>query len=269
MPEAKDAKTFSIVMPAENPTYFYHSFPRQKDYVLGLKILNSILEKGLLLTAELRTFAACEGLDAGTFIQQRVCFTALTTDRLAHHAETFGSFSLEFDGPIIRNFGALPAVYFSGRLEDGELFNGAGEMLARHLLEAHDDLKRLWKLHDEGTEGEVKLAKAVLGKIHTAKITVQELHFTLQALLNLYYPTDDAKWTGPLHYYHQHEWKIIPNLTFDRTWHYHPLTSEQRSDLLQINPAFFGTVIQGKLRVDYCSCFLDVGGKNVGAFLNQ
>ena len=127
----------------------------------------------------------------------------------------------------------------------------------------YDDLRRLWKLHDEGAEDEMRLAKSLLAKIHPAKITIQELHFTLQALLNLYYPTDDAKWTGPLHYYHQHEWKIIPNLTFDRTWHYKSLTPEQRSSLLQINPAFFGADIQGNPRVDYCSCFSDVGGKNV------
>src|SRR5436309_54495 len=129
---SKDTIRPHVAALTEHPTYFYHSFPRvphQNDHALGLKILDSILEKGLLLTAELRTFPACKGLDAGTFVQQRVCFTALTSARLAHHAETFGSFSLEFDGPVIRDFGALPAVYFSGRLADGELFNGAGEML--------------------------------------------------------------------------------------------------------------------------------------------
>lgn len=149
-------------------------------------------------------------------------------------------------------------------MPDGELLNGAGEELARHLLEAHDVFGRLWKLHDEGNEDDVIMAKAVLGKIHPANITIQELHFTLQALLNLYYPTDDAKRTGPLHYYHQREWKIIPNFSFDgKTWHYPGLTPGQRANLLQINPAFFEAVIGGKPRVDHCCRFHDVGGKNV------
>src|SRR6266496_2654399 len=128
--ESEDAKNCSAVMPARNPTYFYHSFPRlphQNNDALGLKILDSILANGLLLTAELRNFPACEGLVAAEFIQRRVCFTALTANDLAYHAQTFGSFSLEFEGAALRDFGALPAVYFSGRLPTGEIFNRAGE----------------------------------------------------------------------------------------------------------------------------------------------
>lgn len=252
--------------PKETPTFFYHSFPRKPNHrnrALGLKILDSILEKGLLLTAELREFPAYEGLRKDTYIQQRVCFTALTPDRLAHHAKTFGSFSLEFEGATIRNFGALPAVYFSGRLPDGAMLNDSGETLARHLLETYRDLKRLWDLKDRGTAKQIKLANTVLKKIHPSGIPIQKLFFALQALLNLYYPTDDQKWTGPLHYYHQREWKIIPNFAFKDTWHYKALTKTQRSQLLKLNPKFFNTKLKGKPRVDLCSCFYDVGEKNI------
>lgn len=271
LPESNAAMKCSVSTLAGNPIYFYHSFPRtphQKDYALGLKILDSILENGLLLTAELRSFSACKDLDASDFVQQRVCFTALTTDHLHSHAETFGSFSLEFDGTVLRNFGALPAVYFSGRLPDGEIFNPAGETLARTLLEAHNDLGRLWELHDNGTDEDKNLAKAVLAKIHPSKITIQELHFTLRALLNLYYPTDDAKRTGPLHYYQQREWKIVPNLSFHGQWHYPSPNPEESEKLLQLNRDFFGAILRDKPRVDYC-CFFTVDGKNVVDFARR
>jgi len=266
LPESKAATKCSVATPAGNPNYFYHSFPRiprQKDYALGLTFLDSILEKGLLRTAELRSFPACKDLDALDCIQQRVCFTALTIDQLPCHAETFGSFSLEFDGTELRDFGALPAVYFSGRLPDGEIFNRAGEMLARRLLEAHNDLGRLWHLHDNGVEEEKKLAKALLAKIHPSKITVQELHFALRALLNLYYPTDDANRTAPLHYYQQREWKIVPNFASEGKWHHPEPSPEEALKLLQINPDFFGAIMQGGRRVDHCLYFRDVNGKAV------
>src|SRR5712672_2080871 len=56
-----------------------------------------LLQEGPLLTAELRQFAKYEGLEKDTHIQKSVCFTALTPSQLAHHATTFGSFSLEFE----------------------------------------------------------------------------------------------------------------------------------------------------------------------------
>lgn len=258
--------------PTREPTYFYHSFPRKpnnRNRALGLKILDSILKNGLLLTAEQREFPSSEGLRKGTFVQKRVCFTALTPNRLAHHSRTFGSFSLEFRGSAIRDFGALPAVYFSGRLPNGGLLNDSGESLVRHLLEAYGDLRRLWDLKDKGTNKQIALANAVLKKIHPSGIPIQKLYFALQALLNLYYPTDDKKWTGPLHYYHQREWKIIPNFAYKNTWHYKPLTEEQRTELLKINRKFFYAKINGKPRVDLCSCFYDVGGKNIVASIRR
>src|SRR5207249_1603232 len=115
---------------------------------------------------------------------------------------------------------------------------------------------------DRGADEEKKLAKALLDKIHPSKIPIQILHFTLRALLNLYYPTDDPKRTGPLHYYQQREWKIVPNLSFRGQWHYPPPNPEESEKLRQVNPDFFGAMIHGKPRVDHC-CFFTVDGKNV------
>lgn len=245
--------------------YFYHSFPRHKDRHLGLKILRSILERGLLLTAESRPIAGCVGLRAKKFIQTRVCFTALTPDRVAGHSEKFGAFSFEFDVGTLREFGALPAFYLPGQLPGGEIFNDAGDEVARHLLAAHDVLRRLWKMHDDGTVAEKKLARAVLRRVKPEKKLIQELFFTLQTLLNLYYPTDDSKWTGPLGYYEQREWKITPNLSYDGTWHYQSLGPKDRAALIALNPIFFGKKIRGKSRAALCYHFADVAGRNVVA----
>ena len=247
----------------KHPIYFYHSFPRRQDHAVGLRILDSILEKGLLLTAELRTFPGHNLLNTCKFIQKRVCFTALPIDGLARHAQTFGHFSLEFEVAALRDFGALPAVYFSGLFPDGKIFGGAGDMLVRYLLEAHEVLGRLWRLRDHGDDQEKSLADAVLGKINPCGILIQELYFTLQALLNLYYPTDDPRWTDLMHYYLQNEWKIVPNLAFKHTWHFLPLSPEQRAELLEMDEAFFGSDILGQPRVDHCSLLNTVGGMGI------
>ncbi len=179
--------------------FFYHSFPRkpnQQDHELGLKILASILKRGLLITPELRIFPAYNDLPSAAIIQRRVCFTALPTNEISKHSQFFGEFSLEFDGAALRGFSALPALYLTGRLLGGEMFDAAGDMVSRVLLEASLTLYKLWKLNDEGTEEEKAWAKTVLQKLKVENITVQELHFATDTLLNLYYPTDDQAHFG-------------------------------------------------------------------------
>jgi len=184
-----------------------------------------------LLTPELRRLKGCEGFRPKSFVQRRACFTAIPRTRLKGHAKKFGKFSLEFEGANLRKFGALPAVYLTGRLPGGQMLDTAGSELARHMLGVHDCLRRLWMMHDEGNRREKKLAVAVLKKIKPEKRkTVQELLFTMQALLNLYYPTDDARWTKPLGYYEQREWKITPNFVHKRVWHYRYLTRKEKAE---------------------------------------
>jgi len=57
----------------------------------------------------------------------------------------------------------------------------------------------VWDLKESGTKKKAKLAEKVLKEIHPSGFQSEKLFFALQALLNLYYPTDDKKWTGPLH----------------------------------------------------------------------
>ena len=97
--------------------FFYHSFPRkpnQRDHQLGIRILASILKRGLLITPEERIFPSYNNLQPRSFIQERVCFTALSRDEIPNHADTFGEFSLELNSNALRAFGALPALYLTG-----------------------------------------------------------------------------------------------------------------------------------------------------------
>ena len=47
------------------------------------------------------------------------------------------------------------------------------------------------------------------------------------------------EFTGPLGYYGQREWKIVPNLPHNHEWHYEELGEEDRRELCQLNPTFF------------------------------
>lgn len=245
-------------------TYFYHSFPRGQPQKIGLKVLESILQKGLLVTAECKIIPGCSGLRSKKFIQRRVSFTALTPDGLKSHARKFGPFSLEFEPKTLREFGALPAVYLSAQIPSGQLLHNGGDELARHLLLVHDVLRRLRNLHDKGTGAQKRLAANVLKKIKPEKKTVQELFFTAQTLLNLYYPTDDPKWTSPLGYYEQREWKITPNIVMPGVFHFHKLTTRERRDLIAVNP-FFKKQIQGRSRAALSYRFEKVGSSDVVA----
>lgn len=245
------------------PTYFYHSFPRSKNRRVGLATLRSILKNGLLITTEFKRIPGCEDLPAKRFIQSRVCFTALTPDQVPKHAKKFGAFSLEFKGKTLREFGALPALYLSGRLPNGRILSDGGDEIARHLLSTHDVLRRLWKMHDDGTRSQRKLARAVLRRIKPEKKVIQEFFFTLQTLLNLYYPTDDPKWTGPLGYYEQREWRITPNLVYETTWHYPGPSRKQIKELYSLNRQFFGKKIRGKTRAQRSYYLTNIAGRNI------
>ncbi len=84
--------------------------------------------------------------------------------------------------------------------------------------------------------------------------------FSVQAALNLYYPTENLKYTDGLGYYQQREWKIVPNFAHNKTWHFPPVVGDVRQELLDLSPEYFGKVMRnGKLRVDACAFFEKVG----------
>jgi hypothetical protein len=145
--------------------YLYHSFPRrpnQRDYGQGLKILDSILKRGPLLTPELMTAPAYKNLDGGCFIQKRVCFTALKPEELLKHSNFFGEFSLEFDPSALRSFGVLPALYLTPPIPGATLIDSAGAMTLRLLLETHEVFETLHQKSAGGTDEEKEFINSLL-----------------------------------------------------------------------------------------------------------
>jgi hypothetical protein len=242
--------------------YFYHSFPRHKSEKLALDVLRSVLKLGLLLTAEKRMLPKSGRLKRAPLVQDRLCFTAIEPKYLRAHARAFGIFSLEYDAHVVRSFGAQPVMYLTGELSDGRLLNRAGTDLARHALESREVLKRLWKLSDKKNALGRK-AKEVKRRVYPYGEPFQRCFFSIQALLNLYYPTDRKHRTKPLHFFRQREWRIIPNFAYRNKWLYPFLTASEKRVLMRINPQFFQVRVGRRKRISRCMRFPKVGGSKV------
>ena len=256
--------------------FLYHSFPRHhaKDnarHDLGIGTLKFILELGLLVVAEEHVFPAVGPLPAFPWAQRRICFTAMPSSDVRGHAKMFGKFSLEFKTDVARQFGAQPAFYLTGSRPGLELFNDAGDMLARHLVEAREvlfKLKELTRTTDKKLQRLSAEARRVVAHVFPTNHPLETLRYTIDTLLNLYYPTDRPttrarRPTPPLHFIRQREWKIFPNLSVDGTWPYPDLTAAESKALVAFNPKFFKAKILGKPRVQLCNKFPVVGGRRM------
>lgn len=246
----------------------YHTFPRgpkKHNPGYGLAVLESILDIGLLLTPEERTAPKFRDLKETKFLQHRVCFTALRREELPRHEKTFGSFSFEFNPANLREFGVLPAFYLSISLPNGELLHWAGASVLRSLVATRAMLDKMLKKRDGGTEEEKKL----IYELHAGRpesnneVELRELDWALDAILNLYYPTEDLNHNSYLGYYEQREWRITPNFAKNREWHYPKVDGHPKENLRQLNPNFFDhhlDLINGP-RINECRSFSKVGEK--------
>ncbi len=241
---------------------FYHSFPRHKGQKVAFDVLESVLKMGLLLTAEKRRLTKSGHLKSAPLIQDRLCFTAIDPKYLRAHARAFGMFSLEYDGDTLRSFGAQPVMYLAGELPRGRLLNRAGVDLIRHVMESREVLKRLWKLSEKKTPAG-RRAKAVKRRVYPFREPFQRCFFSLQALLNLYYPTDRRDKTKPLHFFRQREWRIIPNFAFRNKWPYPGLTPAEKRLLMRVNSRFFRVRVGRRRRISRCMRFPKFGGTKV------
>lgn len=267
--------------------FFYHSFPRHHKHddahrTLALSTLRSILKNGLLLTAE--EFPQPENFPVVDFVQRRTCFTALHPSALKRHFHIFGTFNIEFKLDILRAFGAQPAFYLAAPRTTVDLLNYAGAETAYHLFEAFQLLTNLWTLRDRSPVqivtdyakaypnetpcditkvSQLKAAAEIItGHLWQKPHAFQHMVFGLETLLNLYYRTDEPS-SDPLRFFEQREWKITPNFSADKTWHYEPLTDVQKAELCAINPKFFDALVGGRPRIDQCSYFARIGTRHI------
>ena len=202
------------------------------------------------------------------YMQQRVCFTALETDKLPEHAKFFGEFALEFDPDTLRELGALPAFYLAGTLQNGELLHDAGENILRLLIEAQKILWEFKRMQQNGTPEMKEFVDGVFPPTkNSSDACLEEVPFGIEALLILYYPTDDYqhKMGVDLGFYKQREWKVVPNFAANNSWQYPAVPDSEKAALLALNPGYFSEVLRpgNKQRIDFCQCFQGFAGESL------
>jgi hypothetical protein len=243
--------------------YFYHSFGLGKDNDHGLKVLNLIFRHGILLTVEPQRFLATRSLSENTFVQKRACFTAIPARELAAFAKGFGPFVLEFDGQALREFGVLPVAYTAGWMPGGALLDSAGSLLGRQWLESYYVMAELVHLVKNGNAQEKAVAEKIWNAAGRATLAPEELQFSLEALMNLCYPSDEFG-TGEFGYFKEREWRIVPNLALaGGSWLYPAPNADQTKELRELDADFFEKIIRGKPQVEQCAFLRDIGGHNV------
>ncbi len=247
--------------------FFFHSFPRRRSgesreaqISKGKRIAKSLLSDGLVLCPENYELPLVgnDGItpDKLEATQRRICFTELEPDLLGAHSEVFGPFALAYTIEDLRRLGALPVFYIP--LESGGYLSGLPLQLLGGIVDGHritSTLAAIRKQLDQSpalglkyrgksvnfTESEASTIRTfveVLMDSAATDFSVTDLR--LAAAASCFYPTEDPKYTGPLHYYRQREWRIIQGLF---TWKgesvSHLATPEQAAKLLEIDPDFF------------------------------
>lgn len=264
--------------------YFYHSFPRGADAnARALPILESILERGLLLTPERIEFR--EELSSNTLsepwyaMQKRISFTELAPPELIDHAATFGPFSIEWDIQVLMQMGAIPVFYVPLRFNAGSHEAIACAMLAR-LGEVQELLVRLEALdtHTRQTANKAELlnvtnngvvvaqtrctigaAEDLLQMLQTEIQPISALTGAIRALSGYFYPVDHEKYTGLLGYYRQREWRLLANMVRLGIPVTVPVEAADVEALLRINNEFFGREVEfptgRKIRARECQLY--------------
>ncbi|MFM0391183.1 hypothetical protein [Paraburkholderia phytofirmans] len=272
--------TTETIKPTLDNRRFFHSFPRpkKKDHPSatldrGLRILKLMRDTGLILAPEVvdwdLTSLGVAEKEKLQFLQRRACFTELSFDELPQHAETFGPISLAFDITRLRLSGAVPVNY----VPQGSADNPASALptlFARGVYHTQLVLGKLRDIHrncypehvksfapngispdakfhfpktsdgNGGVEVPISHVKALLDNVTFGSIPFDHSEAVLGALLNLYYPTDNARHGETLAYYRQREWRLFGggfNLNGRPTAS--PLTGPQRTELEAIDPHFW------------------------------
>jgi len=71
------------------------------------------------------------------------------------------------------------------------------------------------------------------------ELPFSELHGALMSMASLFYPTENFKYTAPLGYYRQREWRIISGLFFKGQLTTTVATGSQAAELMQFDREFF------------------------------
>lgn len=248
--------------------FFYHSFPRirnskEDEFTRAIQIIESVIDRGLLLTPE--RFDFHEELENGTLsntmfvIQNRMSLTELEPSELIQHSKTFGSFSFEWAPDTLLQMGAIPVFYIPLKNIAGAHEALGCSMLARlcdiqKLLTRLDEMNKLVQqsslsnhildITNNGipvaqTRCTVGGASDLLQMLQAEMQPIPILLGAVRGISNLFYPVDNEKYTEPLGYYRQREWRLVAGVIRLGK----PVTVNVESDdinaLLRIDNEFF------------------------------
>lgn len=272
--------------------FFYHSFPRwastpQEAVTKGLRVLNSIVNSGLLLTPEKIEWS--EFLQDGTrskpiqVFQKRISFTELSPRELPEHARTFGPYALEFTVENLRLLGGIPVFYLPQPGPQERALEGVAAAIVARLADIQTVLARLADLAGlvTTTADKAELIQVIRNgipigvtrcSIQAAEDLLQILRFevqppqdllnTIRALSGFFYPTEDLTYTGVLAYYRQREWRIVANMSRRGVEVTRDLSFNEMERLCELDPEFYGrrlTFPTGEhRRVDQCKYLSDI-----------
>lgn len=222
--------------------------------------------------------------------------THLARPELAGHAESFGAFHVAFANSGIRLLGGVPAIYIPQPLgQVGEGLDLLGNTIVHRIHEIQKLLDGLAVLkevlqgldEDDTIELEISeedtrtfraddlgwLLRALHGDGQEAHVLVSAIRIISSFFVPTEYYRGGAEATGggrraaakPLTYYRQREWRIVGNILSDGLRVDRQLTDGEKSRLLEIDPEFFGHIIQfgsdSMRRVDGCTTISRVGNR--------
>jgi hypothetical protein len=199
----------------------------------------------------------------------QLCHVSLLGFRPPGHSKHFGEFSFEFEPTNLRAFGVLPAFYLTAPLPAGKFIHGAGGWVLRLLVECREVFSELY----ERKHGDDK--EFVNRVFPPGATSIEELMFSIQAVLNLYYPTEDLSHPQirELGYYKQREWKIVPNFAINNQWIYPKVKEfpDVQAELLKLNPTFFEKPLftTKAPRVEECLMFQSLQGVPIMNYANR
>ncbi len=261
--------------------HFFHSFPRPKaeeseDATLerGLNILRFMRACGLVLAPEIVDWnvsfsGAAEQLQ---ILQQRACFTELSTAELPRHSAMFGPIALAFDLAKLRSVGAIPVIYIPQGDEISALsqigtFCVNGAYHTQYVLNQFQRLKEqsdpgllagqlgrpvapnyTLNLQNSDPAGNIVAeysipasnVRDVLQHVGFNSIPFDHSIGVLNVFLNMFYPTDNNHTGDELGYYRQREWRLIAgNIQINRRQICRSLSESEAAKLLEIDPKFW------------------------------
>jgi hypothetical protein len=248
--------------------FYFHSYPRQRtgelrtDQLRKAELISqSILDNGLLLTPENHEYSLRDRdsniIDQIKVIQRRICFTELEPAALPKHSESFGPFALVYEIEVLRRFGALP-VFYVPLVTDGGYLSGLASELLAGLTDASRLVSSLVAIRRH-LAGSVRLNLEYRGRsvafgpdqsdvirffidtlLDSARTDGGATESRLSTTASCFYPTENPKYTEPLHYYRQREWRIVGGFfSFNNVPMSVPATEAQVRQLEAIDLDFF------------------------------